>query len=152
MAPVTVDDTALFLAKLAGGQVASFEVSRFAQGRKNSNVFEINGSRGSVVFDLERMNELSFFSQDDPPDSRGFRTIQATEPGHHPYIAAWWPPGHIIGYEHTHTHIIYEFLKAVQKGEPPVPNFEDGYRNNLVLDAAERSHASGKWEAVPDGN
>jgi predicted dehydrogenase len=148
LAPVTVDDTALFLGKLANGAVASFEVTRFATGRKNHNTFEINGSRGSVVFDLERMNELQYYSQDDAGDARGFRTVLATEPAYHDYIGAWWPPGHTIGYEHTHTHIIYEFLKAVAKGQPPSPNFEDGYRNNLVLDAVERSAASGTWEHV----
>ncbi len=148
MAPVTVDDTALFLGRLANGVVASFEVTRFALGRKNYNTFEINGSRGTVAFNLERMNELEFYSHDDSPDARGFRTILATEPGQHPYMDAWWPPGHIIGYEHTHTHIIYEFLKAVAAGKPPEPNFEDGYRCNAVLDAVERSAAGGKWEKV----
>lgn len=148
LAPVTVDDAALFLGRLSSGAVASFEVTRFALGRKNYNHCEINGSRGSLHFNLERMNELEFYSQDDPPQARGFRTILATEMEHHSYIGAWWPPGHVIGYEHTHTHIIYEFLKAVARGESPVPNFEDGYRANLILDAVERSAQSGRWEKV----
>jgi len=148
MAPVTVDDTAMFLARLSAGAVGSFEVTRFALGRKNYNTLEINGSRGSLVFNLERMNELEFYSQDDTADARGFRNIMVTEGAHHAYISAWWPPGHTIGYEHTHTHIIYEFLKAVAAGQSPVPNFEDGYRCNLVLDAVERSSTSGKWEKV----
>jgi predicted dehydrogenase len=148
MAPVTVDDAALFLGKLEGGAVASFEVARFALGRRNHNAFEVNGSKGSLAFNLERMNELEYYNHEDPPESRGFRTILATQPGHHAYISAWWPPGHIIGYEHTHTHIIYEFLKAVAKGEPPSPNFFDGWRNNMILDAVERSASSGKWETT----
>jgi len=146
MAPVTVDDAALFLGKLEGGAVGSFEVTRFAIGRKNHNAFEINGSKGSLVFDLERMNELEYYNHEDPPDVRGFRTILATEPGQHAYIDHWWPPGHVIGWEHTQIHTIYEFLKAVGKGESPVPNFHDGYRNNMILDAVERSAASGRWE------
>ena len=99
-----------------------------------------------MVFDLERMNELEYYNHEDPPDTRGFRTIIATEPGQHKYIDGWWPPGHIIGWEHTQTHTIYEFLKAVEKGESPSPNFHDGYRNNMILDAVERSAASGRWE------
>ncbi len=146
MAPVTVDDCALFLGKLDGGAVGSFEVTRFALGRKNHNTLEINGSKGSLVFDLERLNELQYYSQDDAPDARGFRTIFATEGGQHAYVDNWWPPGHMIGWEHTQTHTIYEFLKAVAKGEPPEPNFHDGYRNNMILDAVEKSAASGKWE------
>ena len=145
-ASVTVDDAALFLAKLDGGAVGSFEVSRFALGRKNHNTFEINGSKGSLAFDLERMNELEYYNHEDPPDVRGFRTILATEPGQHAYIDHCWPPGHVIGWEHTQTHTIYEFLKAVGKGESPTPNFHDGYRNNMILDAVERSAGSGKWE------
>jgi predicted dehydrogenase len=148
MAPVTVDDTALFLGKLEGGVAGTFEATRFATGRRNHNSFEVNGSKGSVIFDLERMNELQYYNHEDLPDVRGFRTILATEPGHHAYMAQWWKPGHIIGYEHTHTHIIYEFLKAVAKGEPPSPNFFDGWRNNMILDAVERSASSGKWETT----
>jgi len=148
LGPVTVDDTALFLGRMACGAVANFEVTRLALGRKNYNAFEINGSRGSLVFNLERMNELEFYSQDDTPDARGFRNIMVTEGAHHAFISGWWPPGHTIGYEHTHTHVIYEFLKAIAAGKSPVPNFEDGYRCNLVLDAVERSSASGKWEKV----
>jgi predicted dehydrogenase len=136
----------LFLGKLDGGAVGWFEVTRLALGRKNYNALEINGSKGSIAFDLERLNQLEYYNQDDPADTRGFRTILATEPGQHAYIANWWPPGHMIGWEHTQTHTIYEFLKAVAKGEPPSSNFHDGYRNNMIRDAVERSAASGRWE------
>jgi predicted dehydrogenase len=148
LAPVTVDDAALFLGKVDGGVAASFEVTRFAAGRRNHNAFEVNGSKGSVAFDLQRLNELEYYNGGDPPDVRGFHTILATEPGHHAYISNWWPPGHIIGYEHTFTHTIYEFLKAIERGESPQPNFVDGWRNNMILDAVERSAASGKWETT----
>jgi predicted dehydrogenase len=148
LAPVTVDDAALFLGKVEGGVAASFEVTRFAAGRRNHNAIEVNGSKGSVAFNMERMNELEYYNREDPPEVRGFRTILATEPGYHAYVANWWPPGHIIGYEHTFTHTIYEFLKGVERGESPQPNFFDGWRNNLILDAVERSAASGKWETT----
>ena len=75
----------------------------------------------------------------------GFKTVLVSEPDM-PFWSWWWPPGHMIGWEHTQTHTIYEFLKAVAKGEPPSPNFHDGYRNNMILDAVERSAASGRWE------
>jgi hypothetical protein len=99
-----------------------------APGRKNYNRFEINGSRGSLAFDLERMNELELYLESDPPTVRGFRRILVTENGH-PYVKAWWPPGHIIGYEHTFTHTVYDLLEGMAAGKPPQPNFVDGVRN-----------------------
>lgn len=100
MGDVTVDDAAMFLARFQNGALGTFEASRFAVGRKNKNSFEINGSKGSLVFDLEKMNELQFFDNTLPSDEQGFRLIQATE-GDHPYAGHFWPVGHIIGYEHT---------------------------------------------------
>src|SRR5688500_1944339 len=101
--PVTVDDAALFLARLDGGAVATYEATRFATGRKNGLRIELNGSLGSLVFDFERMNELQFYDATRPTAEQGFSTILVTEPDH-PYMAAWWPAGHPIGYEHTFTH------------------------------------------------
>lgn len=146
MAPVEVDDAALSLVKFESGAVGTIEASRFATGRKNQNRFEINGSRGSIVFNLERMNELELYV-DEGPES-GFRTIQVTGKGH-PYIEGWWPPGHIIGYEHTFTHTVLDLLTAVAEGRLPTPNFEDGVRNQLVLDAVERAAESRSWQHVP---
>jgi predicted dehydrogenase len=146
MAPVEVDDAALSLVKFGNGAVGTIEATRFAAGRKNYNRFEINGSRGSIVFNLERMNELELYT--DEGLESGFRTIQVTGKGY-PYMEGWWPRGHIIGYEHTFTHTVLDLLKAVAEGQLPTPNFEDGVRNQLVLDAVERSAASGCWEAVP---
>ena len=145
MAPVEVDDAALSLVKFGNGAVGTIEATRFAAGRKNYNRFEINGSRGTIVFNLERMNELELYT--DEGLESGFRTIQVTGKGY-PYMEGWWPRGHIIGYEHTFTHTVLDLLKAVAEGQMPTPNFEDGVRNQLVLDAVERSAASGYWEPV----
>ena len=141
--PVDVDDAALALVRFAGGAVGSIEATRFAPGRKNHNRFEINGSRGSLAFDLERMNELELY-EEQGPDS-GFRTVLVTD-AQHPFAGAWWPPGHILGYEHTFVHTVRDFVLALERGEPPSPSFEDGLRNQQVLDAVERSATSGRWE------
>ncbi len=145
---VDVDDATLFLAKFDNGAVGTFEATRFAPGHKNYNSFEINGSKGSIVFNLERMNELQYFNRTDPPDVQGFRTIQATDASH-PYAGAWWPPGHIIGYEHSFIHTFYNLLTAVARKKPASPSFADGARNQAVLDAVEKSVKSGQWEKVP---
>jgi len=144
---VDVDDAALFLGRFAGGAVASFEASRFATGRKNALRIELNGSRGSLAFDQERMNELEFYSEEEDPDTRGFRRILVTEPTH-PYVGAWWPPGHGLGYEHSFTHQAVDLVRDIAEGRDPVPSFADGLRVQLVLDAVERSAASGSWQEV----
>lgn len=142
---VDVDDAALALLRFADGGIGSVEGSRFALGRKNFNRFEINGSKGTIVFDLERMNELEIYL-DEGPDS-GFRTVLATDPTH-PYVDAWWPPGHIIGYEHTFVHTVRDLLQAIHTETLPSPSFEDGLRNQRVLAAIEQSSASRQWERV----
>ena len=143
---VDVDDAAQALVKFAGGAVGYYEGSRFASGRKNYNRLEINGSKGSLAWDLERMNELEVYIE--AGARSGFRTISVTN-GQHPYIAAWWPPGHIIGYEHSFTHTIYDFVRAIAGATlPPRPSFEDGLQNQRVLDAIERSAATGQWRKV----
>jgi predicted dehydrogenase len=141
---VTVDDAALFLTRFASGAVGSFEVSRFANGRLNYNCFEINGSKGSIVFNLERLNELSVYLDTDPPDVRGFRTVLVTDRSHK-YVSAWWPAGHIIGWEHTFTHGVYDLLNGIAAGISPAATFEDGLRCQAVLDAVERSANIGGW-------
>jgi predicted dehydrogenase len=146
MAQVEVDDAAMSLVKFESGAVGTIEATRFAAGRKNYNRFEINGSRGSIVFNLERMNELELYL--DEGTESGFRTIQVTGKGY-PYMEAWWPRGHIIGYEHTFTHTVLDLLRAVADGRLPTPNFEDGVRNQLVLDAVERAAESRGWQDVP---
>lgn len=147
--PVTVDDASIFLARFAGGAVGTFEATRFAGGNRNGNRFEINGSRGSLRWDLENMNNLQVYFHDDPPGLQGWRTINVTE-GVHPYVANWWPAGHIIGYEHTFVHLVHELLNGVAKGKSPEPNFVDGLRNQLVMDAVERSAVEKRWVAVEE--
>ena len=146
---VTVDDAALFLARLDGGAVATYEATRFATGRKNALRVEVNGSTGSIAFDLERLNELEFYDGTLPPEEQGFSRILVTEPNH-PYLSAWWPPGHLIGYEHSFTHEVRDFLDAVAAGADPTPSFEDAMQVQLVLDAVQRSAAaSAGWVDVP---
>jgi predicted dehydrogenase len=145
MAQVDVDDAALAIVRFDNGAIGTIEATRYATGRKNFNRFEINGSAGSVAFNLERMNELEFYSDQGP--NSGFTTIQATDKAH-PYLNGWWPPGHIIGYEHTFTHTVLELLDALANERMPIPNFEDGVKNQRVLDAVERSANSRMWENV----
>lgn len=140
---VTVEDAAIMAVTFENGALGSFESTRFATGRKNSNLFEIYGDKGAVAFNLERMNELEFFDATLPAGEQGFRTILVTE-AEHPYIAAWWPPGHVIGYEHTFTHAVADFIQAVIGNRPIHPNFEDGMRAIAVLEAAKQSAADGK--------
>ncbi len=145
---VTVDDDANFLARFKNGSVGVFESTRFAGGRRNSNTFQMYGSKGSLAFNLERMNELEFYDCTDKPGVQGYKNISVTE-GIHPYVGNWWPPGHIIGYEHTFVHAVHDFLTCLEKDCMPSPNFEDGVKNHIVLDAVERSAKSGKWEKIP---
>lgn len=142
MGEVTVEDAAFVLAEFENGALGSFSASRFASGRKNHHTFEIYGSDGSITFDLERMNELEVFSRNDPAHLQGFRTVIATE-SDHPYVAAWWPPGHTIGYEHTFHHAVVDFVRAVADGATVRPDFDDGLRETLVLEAALRAAADG---------
>ncbi len=145
MGDVTVDDSTTFLARFEGGTTGTFEATRMASGRRNFNNFEINGSKGSIAFNLERMNELEVYLSDDDAGLQGFRTINVTE-SVHPYTGNWWPSGHIIGWEHSHIHAVKDVLDGIRSGVNPAPTFEDGFRCQAVLDAVERSNASGSWE------
>ncbi|WSM88143.1 Gfo/Idh/MocA family oxidoreductase [Actinacidiphila glaucinigra] len=136
--PVTVDDAALFTGRLTSGALASFEATRMASGRKNALRLEINGERGSLAFDLERLNELSFHDHTEPAETAGFRRILVTEPGH-PYLEAWWPPGHALGYEHTFTHQARDLVVGIAEGTAPAPSFADGLQVQRVLAAVEES-------------
>lgn len=142
--PVTVDDASLALVRFENGAIGSIEGTRMAPGRRNYNRFEINGANGSIAFDLERLNELEVFFRDDPPTQQGFRTIMVTEASH-PFTGAWWPPGHIIGWEHTFTHTVHDLLDGLADGASPQPTFLDGVRNQRVLDAIERAAAARTW-------
>jgi predicted dehydrogenase len=135
---VTVDDCVLFLARFSGGAVASFEAARQATGNQNRNQCEINGSKGSIKFDFERMNELEYYDASLPRAQQGWTTIMCTNGAEHPYVANWWPDAHIIGYEHTFINQAYDILLALAGKKPTVPlaDFNDAYQTQRVLEAA----------------
>ncbi len=142
---VSVDDASLFLARLSGGAVGTFEATRYATGHKNALRVELNGSLGSLAFDLERLNELEIYEQGRDEDaSAGWRRVLVTEP-EHPYLEAWWPPGHVLGWEHSFVHEVHDLLAAIEGGGEIHPSFADGLAVQRVLDAVERSAASGAW-------
>ncbi|WP_285640743.1 Gfo/Idh/MocA family oxidoreductase [Lentzea sp. NBRC 102530] len=145
--PVTVDDAALFLARFGSGALGSFEATRFANGRKNALRIEVNGAEGSLAFDFEDMNVLQFFDGKEDPAVAGYRRILVTEPSH-PYVGAWWPAGHGLGYEHAFTHQAVDFVRAVAAGTDPAPTFADGLRVQRVLAAVEASSESRSWQQV----
>ncbi|MDR6639810.1 Gfo/Idh/MocA family oxidoreductase [Paenarthrobacter nitroguajacolicus] len=138
---VTVDDAAWATLTLASGAIASVEVSRVATGQKNSLKLEIYGDKGTILFDLEALNELGFLDATVPVREQGFRRILVNEP-EHPYLEAWWPQGHIIGWEHTFTHQIRDFLLAIRDGSQPSPSFEEGLNVQHILAAVEESAAA----------
>ena len=144
MGEVTVDDAAIFMSRFENGALGIFEATRFAAGNRNANRFEINGEKGSIRWDLENMNNLEVFFTDDEEGLQGFRTINCTEEVH-PYIRAYWPAGHIIGYEHTFLNMISELMKGIKNGYSPKPNFEDGAKNQAVLEAVQQSNETGGW-------
>lgn len=144
---VTVDDASLFLSRFANGAIGSFEATRMAPGRKNYNCVEINGSKGSLVWCFENLNELQFYSTSDPGPQQGFRKIFATE-GDHPYAGNWWPPGHMLGYDHTFTNAIYDLTQCIANDQACSPDFQDGAQCVAVLDAVDQSISSGSWAEV----
>ncbi|MCD4532698.1 Gfo/Idh/MocA family oxidoreductase [Nocardioides sp. cx-169] len=144
---VTVDDAAMFLARFRGGAAGVFEATRFATGRKNAIRIEVNGSKGSLCFDFEDMNVLQFFDAAEPEETAGFRRILVTEPSH-PYVGAWWPPGHGLGYEHAFTHQVVDLVDALSRGTQPTPTFADGLRVQRVLSAVETSSDTRTWQTI----
>jgi predicted dehydrogenase len=144
MGDVTVDDVTAFLARFDNGATGTFESTRLAPGRKNYKNWEINGEKGSIAFNLERLNEIEIFLTDAPQELQGFVTLQATE-SFFPYMEAYWPVAHILGYEHTFVNMIKALMDAIGNGTPFTPDFQDGYRNQAVLDAVEKSAASRQW-------
>jgi predicted dehydrogenase len=146
---VNVDDASAFLARFENGALGVFEATRFSRGNRAGNRFEINGERGSIRWDMENMNNLQVYLEDDEPGLQGFRTINCTEV-EHPYAGAYWPAGHIIGYEHTFINLLVEMMDGISKGYSPAPNFEDGVRNQAVLEAVEQSVRTGKWVKISE--
>jgi predicted dehydrogenase len=145
---VTVDDAASFLAAFDGDAIGTFEATRFALGRKNALRIELNGTRGSLAFDFEENNVLEFFDGTESSTTQGFRRILVTE-ADHPYLAAWWPPGHGLGYEHGFTHQVVDLVRAIADGGQPTPSFADGLAVQRVLGAVADSAAAGStWIAI----
>ncbi len=142
---VTVDDACVLLARLGGGALVTLEATRMAPGHKNGLTIEINGSEGSLRFDLERLNELEVYELHAPQE--GFTRVLVTNPDS-PYLAQWWPPGHILGWEHSFVHEFEDFLDAIAEHRQPQPSFSDGLVTQAVLDAAARSAESRSWIAI----
>ena len=147
-AEVTVDDATAFIARMSGGAMATYEATRMATGRRNALRVEINGTRGSLAFDLERLDELEFYDATLDGAEQGFRRILVTE-AQHPYMSAWWPPGHIIGYEHSFTHEVRDFIEAIATGTDPRPSFADALGVQRVLDAIVRSSETNSGWLAP---
>ena len=147
---VEVDDAVESVVDFADGAVGTIEATRFASGRKNALRIELYGADGGLAFDLEALNELQFFDAREPAASAGFRRIVVTE-AEHPYMSAWWPPGHIIGWEHTFIHQAKDFVEAIAADEDPRPSFADGLQVQRVLAAVETSaRDDSRWTPVEE--
>jgi len=145
---VTVDDVALFTGRFDSGILGIYEATRYATGRKNSLRVEVSGSEGALAFDLEDLNSLEYYDGTKPATERGFTKILVTDP-RHPYVAAWWPPGHMLGYEHGFSNQVYDFVQAITAGVQPAPSFADGLQVQQVLAAVESSSDNGSaWTSV----
>ncbi|MBA7493170.1 hypothetical protein ES702_03726 [subsurface metagenome] len=144
---VDVDDATSFLAKFKNGALGIFELTRYGNGHRNQNRVEVIGSKGSFIFDMEKMNELEIFSNEDPRLMQGFRRIQVSD-GCHPYMKNWWPAGHIIGFGDTFVNEIYDFLVAIAEDEPAEPSFYDGVKAQEVLTAIDESVKTKRWIKV----
>jgi predicted dehydrogenase len=135
---VTVDDIAIFTGRFDSGVLGSFEATRFATGRKNALSIEISGDKGALAFDLEDLNTLWFYDRTAPNQTQGFTRILVTE-AEHPYVSAWWPAGHMLGYEHGFSHQVKDLIEGIVDGTDPYPTFADGLQVQRVLAAVERS-------------
>lgn len=144
---VTTNDAAVFISTFKNGALGLFETSNISAGRKNALLLEINGSKGSIKFDLERLNELGVYFDEDDGEVQGFRNIMVTQPSHK-YMKQWWPAGHIIGWENIFVHQIYEFISAITEGYMPDPNFLDGVKCQKVVEAIVRADIEKKWVKV----
>jgi len=144
---VTVEDAFVATIEFENGAIGTLEASRFATGRKNYNTFEINGEKGSIEFNLERLNELRIYWREEPvKEIAGWHEVIVTE-SEHPFIKAYWPPGHIIGWEHTFVNELYHFLDCVINDKSIAPygaTFEDGYKCAVVCDAIIKAAEEGK--------
>lgn len=150
---VTIDDVCLMMVKWSNGNVATLEASRMATGYKNTLRIEVHGSKGGLIFDLSRANELQYFSKHDHLSVQGFRTISVTEPSEHDFLKYWWPRGHNLGWEHNHLHMLYHFLTCISRGDsvgPWAATFEDGLRCQEILEAAKKSARDERWVDIAE--
>ncbi len=148
-APVTVDDASFAVVEFECGALGSVETTRLATGCKNVHTFELYGSKGSLKFNLEDMNELLFLDASLPAGEQGFRRILVTEK-EHPYLNAWWPTGHIIGYEHTFVNAFRDFLMAVDGKETVKPDFNDGVQILRIIEAMKKSDAERRRVSISE--
>lgn len=149
-ASVEIDDVCTFLARFRNGSNGTFEATRYARGRKNKNSFEINGEKGSLYFDLEDMHQLQYFNHEDPDHLQGWRTILVTG-SEHPYMANWWVPGCVIGYEHTFINALADFLKGFEKNQRVRPDFRDALETQGVVEAVLESARAEEWMECKTG-
>ena len=145
--PVGIDDASLFMCRFANGSLASFEATRYARGHKALYTLEINGENASAIWDLHDLHRIQYFDHRDESQLRGWRSIHITD-SDHPYMNRWWVPGLQIGYEHTFTHQVADFLEALGEGKSAAPTFRDGLATDFVTDAVLKSAQTRQWEAV----
>jgi myo-inositol 2-dehydrogenase/D-chiro-inositol 1-dehydrogenase len=144
---VEIEDASIFVARYSNGALGHFEATRFANGRKNGNTFEVNGEYGSLYFNLEDMSRLWYFDSREPKHVQGWRQIPVWEEVH-PYMKHWWVPGCAIGYEHTFANQAADLMNAIAEGKPIKPDFDDGLKCQLVLDAVLEACRSDRWVTV----
>ncbi len=144
---VGIDDASAFLARFSNGSLATFEATRYARGHKALYTLEINGEHASLAWDLHDLHRLQWFDHRDPSTVRGWRSIHISD-GDQPYMKHWWIPGVQIGFEHTFTHQVADFLAGIESGKPAAPTFRDGLATDYVTDAVLKSAKSGRWTNV----
>jgi len=144
---VTIDDACQFMCRFANGSLGLFESTRYARGRKNYNTLELNGDKASLYFDMEDPHRLEFYDHADADHLHGWRSIHVTG-FEHPYMKNWWVPGTTIGYEHTFTNALADFLKGLESGEAAQPTFREGLATQMALDAVLKSAGTGAWVEV----
>jgi predicted dehydrogenase len=152
MGKVTVDDTVAFLARFKGGAVATFEATRFAIGCQNENKIEVHGEKGAIRWNFEDMNVLWYYNAADDPERAGWQRIMATDAGAHPFAHAWWPDAHVLGYEHGFVNMASSMFTSLggKKMAVPMPDFEDAYQTQRVLEAAVVSARERSWIKMSD--
>jgi predicted dehydrogenase len=144
---VGIDDAAAVLTRFVNGSLGTFESTRYARGHKAAYTLEINGEKGSLAWDLHDLNRLQFFDHSTQGELRGWTNILVTD-GDHPYLGKWWVPGLIIGYEHSFTHQVADFLEGLRDGKPAAPTFREALAANRVCDAIIASGQSGQWVSL----